>query len=217
MLICSSGSRGDGQQRRVAVPAGDWENQEPVLPQPDVGDEHREENGPQQQERGWCKDDKRGSVQSCVLVKSLAAELRTLYGPLTCFWFRSEEIKSIYNTSCVFKKKKKCWILFWTLRRWSKHEQAQWFVAKNCSQTTHQDLQLQAVPLCAAGWHESFYCPVRVQLKKISWWPFLMSGKLSFLWSAYHQHRNERKMCPWRKNAQGKRVIKARYTPGFYS
>lgn len=29
-------------------------------------------------------------------------------------------------------------------------------------------LSLQAVPLCAAGWHESFYYPVRVQLKKIS-------------------------------------------------
>lgn len=50
----SPGSRGDGQQRRVAVPAGDREDEESVLPQPDVGHEHREEDGAQQQERGRC-------------------------------------------------------------------------------------------------------------------------------------------------------------------
>lgn len=49
--LCS-GSRRHGKQRRVAVPAGDREDQEPVVPQPDAGHEHGEESGPQHQERG---------------------------------------------------------------------------------------------------------------------------------------------------------------------
>lgn len=49
---CFSGSRRDGQQRSVAIPTGDREDQELVLPQPDVGDEHWEKAGTQQQERG---------------------------------------------------------------------------------------------------------------------------------------------------------------------
>lgn len=44
---CFSGSRGDGEQCSVSVPAGDWEDEEPLLPEPDVGDEHWEEGGPQ--------------------------------------------------------------------------------------------------------------------------------------------------------------------------
>lgn len=47
-----AGPRGHGKQRRVALPAGDREDQEPLLPQPDAGHEHREEAGPEQQERG---------------------------------------------------------------------------------------------------------------------------------------------------------------------
>lgn len=49
---CFSGSRRDGQQRSVAVPTGDREDQELVFPQSDVGDEHWEKAGTQQQERG---------------------------------------------------------------------------------------------------------------------------------------------------------------------
>ncbi len=52
MSVFFSGSRGDGQQRRVTVSAGDWEDQEPVVPQSDAGREHREEAQPQQQEWG---------------------------------------------------------------------------------------------------------------------------------------------------------------------
>lgn len=45
-----AGPRGDGKQRRLALPAGDREDQEPLLPQPDAGHEHREEAGPEQQD-----------------------------------------------------------------------------------------------------------------------------------------------------------------------
>lgn len=55
LWFCLSGSRGDGQQRGVAVPAGDREDQDAVLPQPLVDDEHREKNGVQQQERGMLR------------------------------------------------------------------------------------------------------------------------------------------------------------------
>lgn len=47
-----AGPRGHGKQCRLAVPAGDREDQEPLLPQPDAGHEHREEAGPEQQDRG---------------------------------------------------------------------------------------------------------------------------------------------------------------------
>lgn len=52
MGVFYSGSRGDGQQRRVAVSTSDREDQEPVVPQSDAGHEHREEDQSQQQERG---------------------------------------------------------------------------------------------------------------------------------------------------------------------
>lgn len=52
MGVLFSGSRGDGQQRRVAVSTSDREDQEPVVPESDAGHEHREEDQSQQQERG---------------------------------------------------------------------------------------------------------------------------------------------------------------------
>lgn len=50
MGVFYSGSRGDGQQRRVAISTSDREDQEPVVPQSDAGHEHREEDQSQQQE-----------------------------------------------------------------------------------------------------------------------------------------------------------------------
>lgn len=47
-----SGSRGDGQQCSVTLSAGDWEDEKPVFPQPDVDNEHRKENGTQWQKWG---------------------------------------------------------------------------------------------------------------------------------------------------------------------
>ena len=54
MFVCCpvAGPRGDGQQRGLALPAGDREDQVAVLPQPDAGHEHREESGPRQPKRG---------------------------------------------------------------------------------------------------------------------------------------------------------------------
>lgn len=47
--MASAGSCGDGEQCRVAVPAGHREDQESLVPQPDACNEHREEAQPQQQ------------------------------------------------------------------------------------------------------------------------------------------------------------------------
>lgn len=52
MGVFYSGSRGDGEQRCIAVSTSDREDQEPVIPQSDAGHEHREEDQSQQQERG---------------------------------------------------------------------------------------------------------------------------------------------------------------------
>lgn len=50
MGVFYSGSRGDGEQRCIAVSTSDREDQEPVIPQSDAGHEHREEDQSQQQE-----------------------------------------------------------------------------------------------------------------------------------------------------------------------
>lgn len=50
LLFSLAGSRGDGQQRHITISAGDRENQEPVVPQPNAGHEHREEAEPRKQE-----------------------------------------------------------------------------------------------------------------------------------------------------------------------
>lgn len=65
-MISRSGPRGDGQQRGLAVPAGDREDQESVIPEPDVGNEHREEGRPQQQERGRDDTVHQGGDRSAV-------------------------------------------------------------------------------------------------------------------------------------------------------
>jgi len=53
--------------RRVAGPAGDGEDQELLLPGPDVGHRHREGRGPRQPERGR-RSSERVRVRVCVRV-----------------------------------------------------------------------------------------------------------------------------------------------------
>lgn len=52
VLSIFQGPCGDGEQRRITLPAGDWKDQEPLVPQPNAGYEHWEKAGPEQQERG---------------------------------------------------------------------------------------------------------------------------------------------------------------------
>lgn len=50
LLFPLAGTCGDGQQRHIAISAGDRENQEPFVPQPNAGHEHREEAGQREQD-----------------------------------------------------------------------------------------------------------------------------------------------------------------------
>lgn len=52
VLWCFTGTCGHGEQRCISIPAGYWEDQEPLIPQPNVGHEHWEKAGVQQQKRG---------------------------------------------------------------------------------------------------------------------------------------------------------------------
>lgn len=52
LLSISAGPCGHGKQRYITLPAGDWEDQEPLIPQPNVDYEHWEKAGSEHQERG---------------------------------------------------------------------------------------------------------------------------------------------------------------------
>lgn len=52
LLSIFVGSCGHGKQRRFTLPTGDWEDQEPLIPQPNVDHEHREKAGSKHQDRG---------------------------------------------------------------------------------------------------------------------------------------------------------------------
>lgn len=83
--ICLLGSCGDGQQCSVTVSAGDWEDEEPVFPQPDVDNEHWEENGPQQQKWGNLRI-KKFSSNKCKLYFKTEIEWMVWYKVWQIVW-----------------------------------------------------------------------------------------------------------------------------------
>lgn len=119
MWLGFSGPRCHGQQRRVAVPAGDWEDQELVLPKPDVGDEHWEESCPQQQKWGTDKRRKHFFYNLCfqTALYRLTASLSIVYKTLNSWVNKQHPFELIcitvtihFTVSCL-----KMWGFVWVL------------------------------------------------------------------------------------------------------
>lgn len=97
------GPCGHGEQCHITLPAGDWEDQEPLIPQPNADHEHWEKAGPQ--DRG----EQRTTVHSNTHRPRLSAQGNQRYDQIAgrSIWTRGSS--KLLKWSAKKNKAEECW------------------------------------------------------------------------------------------------------------